>query len=430
MRIWVRIESAAGPGLDWAIQRGRAGPVVTGARVAGSWLGADRAAVVETDGDNGTPLRAVVSLPSSASSGAWLEAELRGAFVEGERTVVIATLPGHGPPIEALLRVAARVSPDAKYLSADAAQRLVRRARERYRRRRSEARRIERPAWLPPDDLIAGAGHSTAEERLRRLPPRFVRGLRGLLDDDERILASIEREPDRSGGLFEWRRGRDRRAGLLILTDRQLLSMVDHLPPDRYLSDWGVDVDLLPLEALSAIRLEIGRSARLAVMTRGGEVQFPMPADSEPELRALAARIETFLPTDALRRRYPIDELDLDTATLAPFRQNEEARERIDALRSSVAGGVAAAFYAPRRQGVKESVALLLSGDEVVLDVDGSLRRVALRCLRSISMALSPLIGKIELRSTDTSERFSYPAPLAAQATAFIRQLRRAWANG
>lgn len=429
MKVWVCIEEPGGPGLELAVHRDRAGPVVTGARRAGSWLGADRGVLAKTDVGDGTPLAAIVALPWSASRDAWLEAEVCGAFIDRERIVVVTTLPGHRPPIEALLRVAGRIAPEARSVAIAAAEQQIREARERYRRRRAEGRRTDRPTWLPAEQRITGTAlHSTAERRLSHLPLRFVRGLRGLLDDDERILASVERPPDARRGLFDWRRGKDRRAGLLVLTDRQLLWMVDHLPPDRYLFDWGVDAQLLPLEALSGARLEIDHAARLTVTTAGGGVAFPMPVEQEAELRAMLAHIELFLPTPALRRQYAIEVAELDYTRWAPFGQADEARDRLDALRTSTPGG-SAAFFAPRREGVKHSVAMLLAPGEITLEVDGAQRRLALRCLRSISLTLSPLVGRVELAASERTERFSYPAPLSAQATGFIRQLRRTWAN-
>ena len=428
LRIWVRIEEPSGPGLDVALNPRLRGPVITGARRDGAWLGADRGVIAETDIGDGTPLPTVIALPSSGSRQAWLEAEVRGAFIEDERIVVVTTLPGHAPPIEALLRVIGRIAPDARSIATDDTEQHIRAARERYRRRRAEGRRTDRPAWLPADQLVSGSAlHSSAEQRLGQLPPRFVRGLHGLLDDDERILASVERPPDASHGLFDRRHSRDRRAGLLVLTDRQLLWMVDHLPPDRYLFDWGVDAQLLPLEVLSGARLEIDRTARLAVATAGGEVAFPMPPDSAPELRAMLEHIERFLPSPALRRRYEIDATEHDWTPWAPFGQTDEARDRIAALRAS-RPDASVAFFAPRRPGVKQSVAMLLAPGEVAIETDGKSRRLSLRGLRAISLTLSPLIGRVEL-SADAAERFSYPASLSTPATAFIRQLRRAWAN-
>lgn len=428
--IWVQIDEPAGPGLDLRLDRGQPGPVIVGARRSGTWNGADRGSVADTDGGDGSPLRALVALPSSSSAGVRLEAVLVGAFIfEGAAPIIVAALPGQPVPSDLSLRATGRLPIRARYVDAAAAARLVRQARAMYRRRRAAGRRTARPVWLPPDELVADiARYSTAEERLRRLPPRFVRGLRDLLDVDERLLASVERRPEEAVGLLDWRPGRERRSALLVLTDRQLLWLVDHLPPDRYLFDWGVDAELLPLESLLTATISGERTPALVLGTAGGQTELPMAEDLAPELDGVLAHLARFLPGPALRRRYLLESLELDTGRLEPFKQADEAEQRIAALCRAVPDAVAT-FFAPRRAHEKQSVAVVLTPDELALEADGRIRRLRLRCMRSVALALSPLVGRVELRGADGDAKFSYPAPLATSATAFIRQLRRAWAN-
>lgn len=430
LMVWVQIDEPGGPGLDLVLARGQPGPVIFGARRSGAWNGADRGSVVETDTGDGSPLRALVALPSSSSAGVRLEAELSGAFdVDGATPLIVAALPGHALPSEPSLRAAARLPIEARYVDAAAAARLVRQARAMYRRRRAAGRRTGRPAWLPPDELVAGiARYSTAEEQLRRLPPRFVRGLRDLLDPDERLLASVERRPEEAAGVLDWRPGRERRSALLVLTDRQLIWLVDHLPPDRYLFDWGVDAELLPLESLLTATLARERTPALVLGTAGGQMELPMSADLAPELDGILTHLARFLPGPALRRHYLLESLDVNAEALEPFKQADEAAQRIAALGQTVPDGVAT-FFAPRREHVKQSVVVVLTPAEIALEADGRVRRLRLRCLRSVALALSPLIGRVELRGADGDAQFSYPASLATSATAFTRQLRRAWAN-
>jgi hypothetical protein len=443
LRAWFRIEEAAGPGLDLTLQRGRFGPVITGARPGGSFLGLDRAVVADTDTGDGTLLAAVVALPSSSAAGCWLEAEVCGALLDqAGQTVIVATLPGHPRPALPLVRVVAR-SPGAELADASTAGKLVRRARERYRRRVAEGRRTGRPAWLPVDvdtrEVTGASIASGAELGLSRLPTRFVRGLQDLLDEDERILATVERPAEEGGGLLAWRRQRDRRAALLVLTDRELLWLVDHVAPDRYLMDWGVDAELLPLERLVAARVfrdgvtSGGSRCGLQVRTGAGEIVFNLPADLHGDVEALGAVLEPFLPqasSSAVRRRYPVDPIEFDAEPAERHRQGAEATERIENLRRLAEPvPVLAAFYAPRRERVKQSVAVALTVNEVLMDAGGPPRRMPLVTVQAISLALSPLIGRVELRTAGGPARFSYPSPLSEQAAAFTRLLRRAWAN-
>ncbi len=448
-RVWVRIEEPGGAGLELAVDRSRPGPVITGARSGGTFLGFDRGAVFEADTGDGTPLAAVVALPASSAAGCWVEATVRDVLADGSgRTVLVTALPGHALPVEPLIRVAARM-PEGRLRGPEEARAVVRRANERFRRRRARGRMPMRPAWLPIDletRQVTGADIASAAERdLGRLPPRFVRGLTGLLDPEERILATVERPPEAGGGLLAWRRQRDRRAALLMLTDRQLLWLVDHVAPSRYLLDWGVDAQLLPIERLRDLRLRFGAEAGsaptgLLVRTDAGESAFPLPADLEPEARALGEVLARFLPREgvgAVRRRYPVEAIPFDPEPAQRFGQGDEAVGRVAGLAASAAATPLAAFYAPRRERVKQSVAVVVTEREILADVagrgrpagDGTVVRVPLETLRLVSLALSPLMGRVELHAGGTPLRFSYPSPLSEPATAFVRTCRRAWAN-
>ncbi len=440
-RVWILIEEPGGAGLELVNDRRHPGPVVTGARSGGTFLGFDRGAVFEADTGDGTPLPAVVALPSSAAAGCWVEGEVRGLLTDGGgRSVLVTALPGHPLPIEPLIRVAARM-PDGALRGPGEARALVRRANERFRRRRARGRQPTRPAWLPMDletREVTGASIASAAERdLGRLPPRFVRGLTGLLDPDERILATVERPADAGGGLLAWRRQRDRRAALLLLTDRQVLWLVDHVAPSRYLLDWGVDAELLPIERLRDLRVRFGADAGsappgLLVRTDAGQTEFPLPADLEPEARALGDVLARFLPAEgaaAVRRRYPIEPAPFDPEPAQRFKQGDEAVGRIAGLAAAASGTPLAAFYSPRRERVKQSLAVIVTPDEVLADPGGQQIRIPLERLRLMGLTLSPLIGRVELHAGGNPLRFSYPSPISEAATAFVRTCRRAWAN-
>lgn len=433
--VWLKIEEPGGPGLDlrWEADRGL---VVEGVRPDHGWLGFDRAVVAETDAGDGSSLPAVVALPFSAPAGSSVRATLIGAFREGHRTVIAARHPQQARPISELLRVAARVGQNARELDEAAAREEVRRARDRYLRRRAAGRRTDRPAWLPVGlgaGRVVGAGQSAAERGLAALPPRFVRGLRDLLDDDERILAAAEREADERVGILPVRRpwsGRDRRAALLVLTDRQLLWLVDHVEPDRYLLDWGVDASLLPLEAIRG--LQTGEDGGITVDVGGHPARFGLRPDAARELDHLVRRLGRFTAPEepgAVRRHYPIEATELDLDTLEPFHQVAEAGDRLAALRATAGRPLLASFYAPRRERVRHAVAVALTHETVLVDDGRQCRELPLGTLRPVRLAISPLIGRIELQAGERRARFSYPAPLSPGATAFVRQLRRAWAN-
>jgi hypothetical protein len=440
MRVWIVVEEPAGPGLDLTLVRGKPGPVVAGGRIGGSFLGLDRGAVFETDTGNGSPLPAVVALPSSAGAGCWIEADVCDLLVdEAGRAVLVAALPGHAPPATPLIRVAARM-PGGRLAGRGQAAAAVRGGNEQFRRRRAAGRRPSRPAWLPVDietrQLVSGSIASGAERDLTRLPPRFVRGLGGLLDDEERILASVERPPEASAGLLGWRRARDRRAALLLLTDRQVLWMVDHVPPSRYLLDWGVDAELLPIERMRDLRLRFGLDASrtgLDLRTAAGDISFALPRDLEPEATAFATLLGRFVHPGSgtsVLRRYPITAAPFDVALADRYGQADEATSRIAELAAHGSSDVLAAFYAPRRERVKRAIAVAVTSAEILVDTTGHhLTRIPLSSLRLVTVALSPLLGRIEFIAQDRRASLTYPSPLAEPATTLVRILRKAWAN-
>lgn len=430
MKLWVQIEESGGPGLELGWEPGR-GLVVTGVRGA-SWLGLDRAVVADTDVGDGSALPAVVALPHSAPAGASLRAELTGGYVDGDRTVMVATMPAHPLPIAALVRVAARIGSEARSLDLAAAERIVTRARHRYRRRIAEGRRTDQPAWLPlgiGTGSITATGHSGAERGLARLPPRFVRGLKDLLDADERILATAERPPEPDAGFLPWRQ-RERRAALLVLTDRQLAWLVDHVAPDRYLMDWGVDATLMPLEAVTSAN---ATASGVEVGIGPATVSYRLAPEARRELDMLLSRLVPFIaPTGggtAVRRRYALEAISFETDVLQPHRQAEEAADRLDRLANATGRPLLASFYAPRRERVQRAVAVALTEDALLVDDERDCRQLSLRGLHSIDLALSLLVGRIVVDAGEQRAALSYPAPLSAPATAFVRQLRRAWAN-
>jgi hypothetical protein len=275
---------------------------------------------------------------------------------------------------------------------------------------------------------------------LERLPPRYLRGLDGLLDHDERVIYTIERPPAVAGGLVERTlRSRDRRAALLLLTDRQLIWMVDHVPPDRYLLDWGVDARLVAIEALRAVELraEPGRQVQIQVGTAGGRTGFPLPEELTEEAQVMADLLQRFVPDGACRqpvRRYSVEETEFDPEGARRFGQENQARELIAALSEAVSPEPPlGAFYAPRRERVREVAAVVVTRGRVALSRDGRSSVLRLADLVSISLALSPLVGRLELEAAPAGRRsapgLTYPAPLSSWATPFIRLLRRAWAN-
>ncbi len=379
----------------------------------------------------------LVALPASSFTGARIDAELVGGFSDASGVVLVARLPGASLPIDAILRTVGRVSPDAARIDARHASERAAAARRAFRERRGRGRIVGGLAWRPPEGLSAellqaGGVYSQAERSLDRLPPRFVRGLEGMLDPDERLHYSIERPWRVDAGLIaRVRGGRDQRSGLLLLTDRQILSFIDHSNPNSYLFDWGVDLDMVPVEQLIGVHVEDGRDAlRLVLQTPGGRHHVALPVEMEADVRAFESLASSVWPErnhGRMRRIYTAEAIDFVEETAERFHQLDEAKSLQDRARHE-AGELLAFVYSPRREGQAHALGLWLSPSEIGV-VGPKPERVAIGELRSVGVVLSPLIARVSLRGTGRTLTFTYPAPLAAHGAKLVRLLRRLWAN-
>ena len=416
------------------------------ARSLGAWPGLDRAGLIDTDDDHGRRLPVLVAAPASTFTGARLAVELAGGWRDRGRTILFGRIEGAACPPRDIARIAAGVAADATWVDADEAGRVAREAGRRYRERRAHARILGGRAWQPgmapaPAQARFATPHSAAEYRVAKLPPRFLRGLEGLLDDDERLLYWIERPLVADVALLRRLRGdTDRRAALLALTDRQLLWLVDHARPDRYLSDWGVDVELIPVERVRGAQTASERDhVQLSVTSDAGARVYRLPAELDAEAEVMRELLSAFVPGGACNlplRRYEVTPIPFDAEPADRFGQGGEARRAYDT--AAERGNVIAALYSPARPGQPRPATLLLRSSAVELedgDRPGERHRrshrdappaVPLDEVVTIRLTLSPMVGKI---SIDPGIRLAYPAPMSDHAAAFVRLARRALAN-
>lgn len=427
----IEVEQALGPGVDF--EHDRASLIGRRSRSGGAWLGFDRAALVNSDDGRGRRVPVLVALPASTFAGARLEVELTGCWSSAAGSILVARLSGGPPPIPALARIAGLVDERATWLDREAAELEARRAHQRYRERASRARISGGRAWqpfgaLPPEIARFATPHSVAEYSLARLPPRFVRGLEGLLDDDERVIYWIERPMLTDVGILRRLRERvDRRAALLALTDRQVLWIVDHAQPDQYLSDWGVDVELVPVERVVGLQCaQRQESVELTIATPGGARRYALPAELGDEVAVMRDLLDRFTPATAgylPRRRYELEPIAFESETAARFGQESEARALFAA--ASQRGKVLAFLFSPRRPGHRAPAAIVLRPTtvEAAGGTDGG---VELGEVAAISFTLSPLVGRLSFGSRVA---LTYPAPLSDRGAALVRLARKVIAN-
>lgn len=190
-------------------------------------------------------------------------------------------------------------------------------------------------AWRVVEELTPEQRHQLAQAQTREelvallqpahlirfVPTRFQQALQHLLLDDEQLLAFLERPllRHRTGlfGLHQYRAN----AGLLLLTDRQILWLRDFFSPGSSTFPEGYVARSIPLERLVSARLfPVGATMngtteasspylRLAldIESRAGcehlEIAFPTGEESEKALGRMLPLLHAFVPRGAQNDR-------------------------------------------------------------------------------------------------------------------------------
>jgi len=434
-RVIVEVDEPMGPGVEFDANVDGIGSTARRARFRGPWLGLDRGHLVEADDGSGREVPVLIALPASTFVGCRIEGELVGGLATPAGTVLVARIGGASVPIEPFLRTAAgRVASEGAWIDGATAARHAEHARREFRERRAKERVVGGRAWLPegseaPAQARFSTPHSLSEYSLTRLPPRFVRGLEGMLDPEERILYWIERPALVDTGLVERvALRRDRRAALLLLTDRQVAWLVDHATPDRYLSDWGVDVTSLPNEQLVDVAVATSRGATSVTLRTGRgatEVRLPRELSREAAVfRDLASGFAS--PSSSLpRRRYDTECIAPNWEPLEPFASGDEARRIVAGLDGDVLGWLAS----PRRPGQDQTQVMAVSGRSIsVVSGGGTTQEVPFDRMHGLEATFSTLRGRIATIG-EASVAMIYPSTLGTSAAPIIRLARRLLAN-
>jgi hypothetical protein len=427
-RILVEVVEALGPGLELEHDHRTGGLVAARARAGGLWLGFDRGALVDSDDGSGRSVPVLIAVPGSTWPGCRIDAELVGALAAGGQTVLVARISGIPEPLPAVARVVAQM-PEGAWLDAATAARIAAAARRERRQRQAMDRIVGGRAWdasgATPEAARFTTPHSLAEYSLARLPLRFVRGLQDLLDPDERILYSVERPGMTATGFLGRVSRQDRRSALLVLTDRQVGWLVDHANPDRYLSDWGIDADTIPIELVTAVQVvESGRWCRLVVATDRGQTEARLPVELSAEAAVAAQLIARFIPAAdvrAPRRRYAVERRDIDWSRLDAFSGGTDVR----ALTGQLDDDAVAWLFGPSRQGHPHAEACALTPDSIAFLTARRRHDVPLSAIHAFRVAISPLVGRFEVVGSQVLGAMTFPAPFGDLAGTFVRSAGR-----
>ncbi len=205
------------------------------------------------------------------------------------------------------------------------ADRVIRAARRTARLAKNKQPKSARaPAWKPIARITNGgqhAAHTPAELSLFSLPYRFQEYVGDLLLPAERILRFVSRPPLRAGRLMG---GTQEHEGLLVVTDQQVLWMVDVLPPQPGIVGYGYAATVGVLERLDAARVHDDDLPLLELSFRapaGGSETFsirfhPTQAAALSEVVSFLAR---FLPQANTRRLRRVFVPDPDEPLGAPY---------------------------------------------------------------------------------------------------------------
>lgn len=430
---YVEVTEPLGPGLDYEVEPAGHRLVAVRRRDRLAWLGFDRAEVIDSDDGSGRSLRALVGVPASTFAGCRIRVTWAGGVMDVRGPILVGRVDGMPEPLPAIVRTVAAV-PDGPWIDAAAAAHLAAEARRQYRTRRASDRILGGRAWEPRpgslEDARFTSPHARSEYSINHLPPRFLRGLRQLLDPDEHVLYAIER-PAITSSTFVDRVARriDRRAALLVLTDRQVAWVVDHADPDRYLSDWGVDVEVLPVERLRAIDATThgDRGVELRFTTAQGATAVLLPPEYEVEARIAVALASRFLPLDGVtlpRRSYPVGDTEPDWSRPETFGQEADARE----LHARLGRPAAAVLYSPRRPGQRKPMLWAVAGRAIMAVSSADEDTIPLEEVHSLRLVLSPLAGRLEVIGGHHAH-VTYPGPMSDMAADLVRAARRRMAD-
>jgi len=334
-------------------------PTFTDCLVQARVLGAIRA-------DEATPW--LVGVPEVDTSNDWQSiADLPEETRQAVRTVVVEA-----------------VGEEISWLDLSAAAEIVRAARETYWVEKAQAEGAARygAAWkvtpgasMRRSDAIAA--HSIAEYLLPSLPSRFLKYVEEELLPGERILFFAARPPFSPGSKLLSRPGQKLNEGLLVITDRQVMMMVDNLPPDSTLVRWGFVARASAIERLTDVKLtRAGVSSQFEVSfgaEDGVESQtFLFPRNYHDALSEAVTVLDRFVRLDGsryLRRMYET-EVELSGRALTATSDDKPPDEaRLEELRHRAGEGeeVVAEATAEAVTGMAIGPALVLTDSRLIL---------------------------------------------------------------
>jgi inorganic pyrophosphatase len=434
--------------------------------------GVERGAVLNTLGEEDGPLEALIVLASPTSRGCIVEARVVGGVEastpEGERLYLVG-VPVVDPARaqvrdigelatahrQAIGEAAATELQGGSlcWISCAEAEAVAKEATKAYWENKARLSGVRYAAAWKAQPLSGRSAsddeaepHTWAEYLVPSLPFRFQKYVEELLLPDERILFFVERPSFVPGGAWGLLRRRKLRQGLLVITDRQVMALLDSLPPDSTMVDWGYIAKASAVERLTAAWLDSRDSTceiGFAFDSAGGVERHTVtfPGEHREALQEAVNLLEGFarpLAPTAVRRLYD------DKPSAGPPRHDDEETDgeaKYPHLRDLLAhignDNVVATAAARAMEGRGLGPAMVLTANKLVLfpggsrkDLQPSCREYPVAGISSVELTQSLVGCRFELFIPAMEEvdkvtlRYNYPdAPPFLKAFIALRRL-------
>ena len=468
----VRVEEPAGTFNTYSYDQQRGTLRLAGVHQR-PYSGVERGTVLNTLTEDGGLLEALIPVTSPTSKGCIVEArviggvevstlEARGLYLVGVPTADPARAEVHDA---AELSQAERQAIDSaasfglqrvslQWIPYADAEAVVKEATKAYWENKARLSGVRYVAawkaqplsgrWASDDEAEP---HTWAEYLVPSLPYRFQKYVEEMLLPDERILFFVERPSFVPGGVWGLLRRQKLRQGLLVITDRQVMAMLDSLPPDSTMVDWGYIAKASAVERLTGVWLDSRDSTceiGFAFDSAGGVERYTVtfPAVHHEALEEAVNLLERFahpLTPTAARRLYD----DKPPAGLAR-RDDEEGdlevkyphlRHLLDRIGDG--DNVVATAAARAMEGRGLGPAMVLTANKLVLfpggsrkDLEPSCREYPVAGISSVELTQSLVGCRFELFVPAMEEvdkvtlRYNYPdAPAFLKAFIALRHL-------
>jgi len=434
--------------------------------------GVERGAVLNTLGEEDGPLEALIVVASPTSKGCIVEARVVGGVAvstpEAEKLYlvgvpVVGSVRAEVRRADELLAAERQAIGDAaasehrqgplRWISCAEAEAVVKEATKAYWENKAKTSGVRYAAawktqplsgrWAHDDEAEP---HTWAEYLVPSLPFRFQGYVEELLLPDERLLFFVERPSFVPGGVWGLLRRQKLRQGLLVITDRQVMVMLDSLPPDSTMVAWGYIAKASAVERLTGAWLDSRDSTcemGFALDAAGGAERYTMtfPAEHAEALQEAVSLLEGFArpPTATAARR-----LYNDKPSAGPARDDGEEGDLEakhphlhDLLARVGEDSVLAAAAARPVDGRGLGPALALTAGRLIVFDGGSHKDLQARCqeypvagISSVEITQSLLGCRFEVFTPAAEEvdkvtlRYNYPdAPPFLKAFIALRHL-------